>query len=56
MISVGRRALLQEAGDALAGIGRDQLLEQWNQCHGSLAIGVVGDEVAIREALKRASF
>lgn len=40
--------------EALAGIGREQVLGAWGQCRGHLVMSVVGDEARIRDALKAA--
>lgn len=53
----GREAgSLNAAFDQLAGVGKDQVVEAWKQCAGSLVVSIIGDEATVREALKKATF
>lgn len=40
--------------DSLAGLGREELLAAWKQCHGHMVMSVVGDEELVRWATKSA--
>lgn len=42
--------------DSLAAVGKAEVLEAWNRCHGHMAISLVGDETRIGEATKGVEF
>jgi zinc protease len=42
--------------DSLAAIGKAEVLDAWNRCHGHMALSLVGDEAGIAEATKGVEF